>query len=546
MAQVTPSAVQDMAFGRTGSDLFIQGGYVAINSVSQSVSSQLIALDLSSPWAVTSPAWRALANGTASRSFSAVSLPTNQTFLTFKYLDPNQYTITAYDVTANTWSLPTPVTTVTDILSYGLRPVVDPSTGGCDRVLPFDKYVDCSVVFGGRTSIVTPIFTGSIHLLDITTGAWSTGLPQSTPRIYAACTLVGDQFVAWGGSADANNTLPSVQPIVFDTTLKKWVDAYKPPQYYIDNPPKKPTPGSGSGGGGGSGSGGGGTSGGGGSGGGSNNNGDGTGSGSDSTHSGLAPIIGGVVGGLVVIGAIVGFLVYRRRQNRRLNEVQEQVSLQRMVIEAERSNKGVAQNSSNHHNDGGNGGAGAYSSNYGGVGSGFTNSNNGGKDNISTTITYPTPPAYSSNNSNNNTNAYHHQDKKSAFSPHLPHKQEFAHAPNSSMVYTAAVSSPSMSSSAAGLSSSNNDNNYQINYITNYNDSTNNLINNNNPRGPQSTKTSGPQAVKILNGPQEYHSPAGRAPQTIANGGNDAYAYYHEQESGRKRQNHPQEGDAQY
>ncbi|KAG0074050.1 hypothetical protein BGZ90_011071 [Linnemannia elongata] len=417
---------------------------------------------------------------------------------------------------------------------------------------PSPRADHCSalIVFGGRTSIVTPIFTGSIHLLDITTGAWSTGLPQSTPRIYAACTLVGDQFVAWGGSADANNTLPSVQPIVFDTTLKKWVDAYKPPQYYIDNPPKKPTPGSGSGGGGGSGSGGGGTSGGGGggsgSGGGSNNNGDGTGSGSDSTHSGLAPIIGGVVGGLVVIGAIVGFLVYRRRQNRRLNEVQEQVSLQRMVIEAERSNKGVVQNSSNHHNDGGNGGAGAYSSNYGGVGSGFTNSNNGGKDNISTTITYPTPPAYSSNNSNNNTNAYHHQDKKSAFSPHLPHKQEFAHAPNSSMVHTAAVSSPSMSSSAAGLSSSNNDNNYQISYITNYNDSTNNLINNNNPRGPQSTKTSGPQAVKILNGPQEYHSPAGRAPQTIANGGNDAYAYYHEQESGRKRQNHPQEGDAQY
>lgn len=129
MAQVTPSAVQDMAFARSGSDLFIQGGYVAINSVSQSVSSQLVALDLSSPWGVASPVWRALANGTASRSFNGVSLPTNKTFLSFKYLDPNQYTITAYDVTTNTWSLPTPVTTVTDILSYGLRPVVDPTSG---------------------------------------------------------------------------------------------------------------------------------------------------------------------------------------------------------------------------------------------------------------------------------------------------------------------------------------------------------------------------------------------------------------------------------
>lgn len=399
------------------------------------------------------------------------------------------------------------------------------------------------VVFGGRTSIVTPTFTGSIHLLDITTGAWSTGLPQSTPRIYTACTLVGDQFVAWGGSADANNTLPSVQPIVFDTTLKKWADAYKPPQYYIDNPPKKPTPSSGSGSNGGSGSGGGGT--GGGSGGGSSNNGDGPGPGSDSTHSGLVPIIGGVVGGLVVITAIVGFLVYRRRQNRRLDEVNEQVSLQRMVIEAERSNKGVVQNSSNHHNDGGNGSAGAYSSNFGGVGSGYTSSNKGGNENISTNVTYPTPPAYSPN-SNNKTTAHLQQDKMSAFSPHLPHKQEFAHAPNSSVVYTAAVSSPSMSSSsAAGLSFTNN-NNYYNNYDINYNGSTSNLLSSNSPRGPQSTTKSGPQAIQMLNGPQEYYSPTGRAPQTITNGGNDPHGYYHEQESGRRRQNHPQEGGAQF
>ena len=129
MAQVTPSAVQDMAFGRSGSDFFIQGGYVALNSVSQSVSSQFVALDLSSPWEVTSPAWRALANGTVSRSFTGASLPTNKTFLTFKYVDPNQYTITAYDVTTDTWSLPKPVTTVTDIMVYGLRPVVDPTSG---------------------------------------------------------------------------------------------------------------------------------------------------------------------------------------------------------------------------------------------------------------------------------------------------------------------------------------------------------------------------------------------------------------------------------
>ncbi|KAF9134496.1 hypothetical protein BG015_003401 [Linnemannia schmuckeri] len=381
MAQVTPAAVQAMAWARSGSDLYIQGGYVSFNGVSQSVSSQFLALDLSTSWAVTSPPWRALANGTSSRSFYGVSLPTNQTFLTFKYVEPN-FTISAYDVAKNAWSPAQPVTTAPDILRYGLKPVVDPTSGlvyiagiaGMNVYNPttrdwkttpiqgamltakyfaspvyntarntimyvggynygvspthFDPLVvvteyspatdkwallptsgtppvpsadHCTAVsedgktlvfYGGRTSIVTPnnAFTGAIYLLDINTGVWSSGLPpSSTPRVYTACTLIGDQFVVWGGSANANDTLPSVQPIVFDTTLKKWVDSYKPPQYYIDNPPpKKPTPSSGSGNSGGSVSGGRGT-------GGSGNE-DGSGSGSDSTSSGLAPIIGGVVG----------------------------------------------------------------------------------------------------------------------------------------------------------------------------------------------------------------------------------------------------------
>ncbi|KAG0275743.1 hypothetical protein BGZ97_010229, partial [Linnemannia gamsii] len=57
------------------------------------------------------------------------------------------------------------------------------------------------VVFGGRTSILQPnIFTGSIHILDITTGIWTSGLPDAAaPRIYAGCVLVVDQFVVWAG-----------------------------------------------------------------------------------------------------------------------------------------------------------------------------------------------------------------------------------------------------------------------------------------------------------------------------------------------------------
>ncbi|KAF8930950.1 hypothetical protein BGZ47_000300 [Haplosporangium gracile] len=605
MAQVTPAAVQAMAWARSGSDLYIQGGYVSLNGVSQTVLSQFLALDLSTPWAVTSPSWRALANGTPSRSFYGVSLPTNQTFLTFKYVAPN-FTIAAYDVTKNAWSPAQPVTTAPDILAYGLKPVVDPTSGlvyiagsetmnaynpstrdwkitpiegamltakyytspvyntarktimyvggydyvvnpthfdplvvvteytpatdkwslmptsgtppspSADHCMAVDDDGNTLVFYGGQTSVVTlnNAFTGAIYLLDINTGIWSTGLPpSSTPRIYAACILIGDQFVVWGGSADANNTLPSAQPIVFDTTLKKWVDSYKPPQYYIDNPPpKKPTSSSGSGNNGSSGSGGGGTG-----GNGNNNNGDGSGPGSSSTSSGLAPIIGGVVGGLAVILAIAGFLVYRRRQNRRLDEFKQQVSQQRMIIDAERSNKAVVQSSSDRRDDG-----------------------SGGKDNISTTITYPTPPAYSPNSTNKTTTR--HLDNESTFSPHLSHQAEFAVTPSSPSVYSAAVSSPNMSSSATGLSPTNS-NNYYVNYDINYNNSNSNVANNNtNPRGPQSTKKSGPQATQVVSGPQEYYSPSGRAPQTLGDGGTDVDSNYHEQYSNRKRHNHPQEG----
>lgn len=131
MAQVTPAAVQSTAWARSGSDYLVQGGYVSLNGVSQYVSSQFFALDLSKNWQVTSPPWRALANGTVSRSFYGINLPTNQTFLTIRYVEPTTLTITAYSISSNTWGLPQAITTASasDILDYGLKPVVDPTTG---------------------------------------------------------------------------------------------------------------------------------------------------------------------------------------------------------------------------------------------------------------------------------------------------------------------------------------------------------------------------------------------------------------------------------
>ncbi|KAI1290565.1 hypothetical protein EDD11_009177 [Mortierella claussenii] len=540
-----------MAWVRSGPYLYVQGGYVSLNGNATFYSTQFFALDLSTSWPVTSAPWRALPDGTGSRAAYGISLPTNQTFLTFKFVAPTAYTITAYDFRTSTSLAPQNVTTVPDLYSYGLDVVMDPTSGlvyiagianmniyntatqtwGTSTPITgdmltaryfgsavynsarktimyvcghnygvnpthFDPQVvvteytpatakwsilltsgsppsptanQCSavsedsktlVVFGGQTSIVTPAFTGAIHLLDINTGVWTAGPSLSTPRIYAACVLIGDQFVVWGGSADSNNTLASNEPVVFDVTLKQWVNNYAAPAYYLNapKPTNLPNPTSS------------------GSNGGSgprtpyNDNGAPS---SSSSSSSSASIIGGVVGGLAVIAAIVGFMLYRRRLNKKLEEVKEQVSLQRMVIEAERSNKAVV-------------------------------SSNSGGENISTTASYPSPPAFSLGNKTTTQNM--HTKKQSA----------------------TAASSPNMSWPAIRVPSASN--------------------NGSNPHGPQLTKASSPHAVQMnqsgdgfVSRPQEYNSPTFRSPQTLSSGA-EMGSSYHEQESGRIPQNHPQEG----
>jgi hypothetical protein len=239
-------------------------------------------------------------------------------------------------------------------------------------------------------------------------------------------------------------------------------------------------------------------------------------------------IIGSVAGGLAFVVIIVGLLWYQRRQNKKLNEVKEQVSLQRMVIEAERSNKPVVTNKNSHRSDGDSGAGRAFTRNNGGVD--HSSGSSGGNDNISTSITYPTLPVYSPNSkSNYNNNASLQNDITSSLSPKLPYNAEFSPAPGSPIVtYPVAVSSPVMFASPATTYSPANSNS--------------------SPHGLQSTlsSTSGPQAVQVIGGPQQYYSPSGRAPQMFGDGRGGTDAYYHEQDSfGRSRQN-PQEGNQLY
>ncbi|KAI7815976.1 hypothetical protein BC939DRAFT_72868 [Gamsiella multidivaricata] len=91
------------------------------------------------------------------------------------------------------------------------------------------------VVYGGRIDLNTTHnpptnFTGTFYTLDITTGKWSQG-PDGGVRLYMACTIVGNQFVAWGGSGGSSTIVGP--PVVFDLSLRKWVESYTAPAYYL-------------------------------------------------------------------------------------------------------------------------------------------------------------------------------------------------------------------------------------------------------------------------------------------------------------------------
>jgi len=304
--------------------------------------------------------------------------------------------------------------------------------------------------------------------------------------------------------------------------MKQWTTSYKAPAYYLNDPPPKPsgfTGGSGGSTGGSSGSGSGGS------------NGSSGGSSAPSSSVSLGPIVGGVVGVLAVIGVIAGFLIYRRRQNKKIQEIQEQVSQQKMAIEAERAILLATQNSNNRRNDGSDG-SGSTGDVVGGrnnaavalTSSGSGNSealtsypmvpiSHGGDNSMAPTsypmppTSYPTPSTYYPNSNSDATTAYKYEEPPSP--PHLQHTKQ--------KQFAAAVSSPAMSSPALRKPYTAGNNSYS-------------------PQNPQLHYNPMFQTGVSASGPQEYFTPTGRAPHALGN----EPGIYHEQESDRVRQNLPQ------
>ncbi|KAF8941377.1 hypothetical protein BGZ58_010169 [Dissophora ornata] len=92
------------------------------------------------------------------------------------------------------------------------------------------------LIYGGRTAPNTTQnpptnFTGSFYMLDVPLGQW-TQLPDGAVRLYMACLIIGDQFLAWGGSdGQSTHTGP---PAIFSLTTRQWGTSYTAPAYYLD------------------------------------------------------------------------------------------------------------------------------------------------------------------------------------------------------------------------------------------------------------------------------------------------------------------------
>ncbi|CAO3566519.1 unnamed protein product [Mortierella alpina] len=324
-AQVAPAPVQEFAFARAGSKLYVQGGKQDENGARVGLSSQLFSLDLSVSWPVNAPVWQALAPGQSTYFLNGVVTPDNQNFLTIRVGVNNSLVLDKYNIATDHWA-GTQTVFPPEETRQGIRPVMDPNTGlvymnawsnmdvfnpsdlgvtlkpmpanvftsrlfsgavynklrgsilyygGLNATIKLDPgatYVTeytistglwsnfttsgtppvpradfCMtsndegtkvVVYGGRvqpdTTTTPPTqFTGTIHVLDLPSGRWTEG-PVGTVRGYMGCTLVGDQFVAWGG-LDGINTIKG-PPVIFNINTNQWAIEYKPPAFLAAKP----------------------------------------------------------------------------------------------------------------------------------------------------------------------------------------------------------------------------------------------------------------------------------------------------------------------
>ncbi|KAF9934329.1 hypothetical protein FBU30_002468 [Linnemannia zychae] len=206
-----------------------------------------------------------------------------------------------------------------DSQTWGTFPTIgDLPTPRSDHCMAISEDGNTIVMFGGRTP-PPGNFTGTFYILDVPSKTWTQG-PTASIRLYSACSIVGDQFVVWGGF-DGASTIDG-PPIIYSFSQKQWIEQYTPPAYFASMPTPSSSNGSP----------------------GSPQNSNSSNSGS-SSPSNLGGILGGVLGSLCVVAlAGVVYLYLKRRGDRAMYEEQAQ---KRIIQQAEQTNEAPSSSNNN-------------------------------------------------------------------------------------------------------------------------------------------------------------------------------------------------------
>ncbi|KAG0279864.1 hypothetical protein BGZ95_012031 [Linnemannia exigua] len=298
-------------------------------------SDQFMALDLTTSWTATNPAWTQLTAGPTQITFPATFSADGKIMYAYHIPIQSSSTTSVYQYTLATgkWTpvmnAPTPSGS-TD----GVTAVADPNTGivyfatadikqlNNGTLNAWDPNTDddgtLMIIYGGRY-VQTPV-SGNIYILNTVTGNWINGT-AGAPRFNTICTIAGDLFLAWGG-LDGNGQLAPGSMLIYNIATNQWVTDYAPPASYpktpdpllppggliptsTSTPTPTPTPT--------------------------------TGSGDEKPGSNLAAIIGAIIAALVLVAVIIGYILYRRRQRQRKckeeGDVKMVISLPTMGIE---------------------------------------------------------------------------------------------------------------------------------------------------------------------------------------------------------------------
>ncbi|KAG0377367.1 hypothetical protein BGX24_006256 [Mortierella sp. AD032] len=139
---------------------------------------------------------------------------------------------------------------VTGTMAWDKLPMKMPDTPifsqSAVRTAPFIRCGHCMaanedgtkiVIYGGYFGNET--VANDLWVLDVVASTWTRG--RSGPKLSrATCTIAGDQFLLWGGTAMEYSVVPSKKVLIYNLTSSKYITQYTPPPFYKDLKPPPP------------------------------------------------------------------------------------------------------------------------------------------------------------------------------------------------------------------------------------------------------------------------------------------------------------------